>query len=357
MSINRWVRPNIVAMTGYTPGEQPKMASQPIKLNTNENPYPPPNVVLQAISLAVGENLRLYPDQTSRPVREAAAMAYQLNADQVVVGNGSDDLLTMIMRTFVHDGELVATPEPTYTLYRPLTYLQAGRYQGVPWLSGWHLPVEALAALGAKVILVARPNAPTGHAIPLEEVARLCEQTTGIVVLDEAYVDFCRDNGLSLLAQHDNLILTRSFSKSLCLAGARIGLGFMTQKLAQQLHKVRDSYNLDTLAQAAATAALTHLEAYVPLTLAICQQRERITQALRQRGFLVQESQANFVLATIPPGRRDGHNWMADLKRQNVYIRYFGDEPFLQDKLRITIGTPEQMAIFLTTIDQLLSDN
>ncbi|MBF0137825.1 MAG: histidinol-phosphate transaminase [Magnetococcus sp. DMHC-1] len=356
MTLKNWVRPNILAMAGYVPGEQPAAGQPVIKLNTNENPYGPPDVVRQAIVAAAGETLRLYPPPDAKPVREAAALAYGVQPEQVVVGNGSDDLLTMILRLFADTDRIVAAPDPTYTLYEPLTRMQNGRYVAVPWEADLSLPVAKLAALAAHLILVARPNAPTGHAVKLAEVADLCRRTPGVVVLDEAYADFADDTGLGLLADHPNLLLIRSFSKSLSLAGLRIGLGFMSPPLAQEMHKVRDSYNLDRIAQAAATAALTHLEAFRPAITAIRAERRRSTDQLRQRGFQVPESQANFILATVPPGSRTGADWTAALKKEGILIRFFAADPRLTDKLRITIGTPTEMNALLQAVDRILGN-
>lgn len=357
MSVEQWVRPGIQAMKGYTPGEQPRGLPRLVKLNTNENPYGAPDVVLDAVRQAVGDTLRKYPEPTAAPVREAAARAFKLNPDQVLVGNGSDDILTIILRTFVEPGRVVIAPDPTYSLYKPLTDIQGGLFQTTPWNPDGSLPTDALLAANPAVIFVVRPNAPTGHIIPLEAVADLCQKAPGIVVLDEAYGDFCADNGLQLLPHHPNLIVTRSFSKSFSLAGLRIGLGFGSTELLHQMNKVRDSYNVDGLAQAAASAALDNLDAFADNTRRILEQRTRLTNALNQRGFTVPDSHANFVLAQIPDGRRDGQSWFQDLRAEGIIVRYFGKHPALVDKLRISIGTESEMTTCLEIIDSLLKDN
>ncbi|MBF0123797.1 MAG: histidinol-phosphate transaminase [Magnetococcales bacterium] len=357
MNLLAQVRPCVVAMDGYAPGEQPRDGQPIIKLNTNENPFGPPQPVIEALHAAINDALRLYPEPSSREVRQAAAAAFGLDADQVVVGNGSDDLLTLLMRTFIAVGDGVAAPDPSYTLYPVLTQLQEGLFHAVPWQNQLDLPIEGLLASGAKLILIARPNAPTGHAVPLEQVAQLCAATTAIVVLDEAYVDFADDNGLPLMARYENLVITRSFSKSLSLAGLRIGLGFLPTVLAQQMHKVRDSYNLDRLAQVAAVAVLRHLDLFQPTIQAIRTERRYLTSGLRQRGFQVPESQANFVLATVPAGRRGGRDWCNDLKNLNILVRYFGHDPRLSDKLRITIATHADGLRLLEAIDLLMENN
>ncbi|MBF0623833.1 MAG: histidinol-phosphate transaminase [Magnetococcales bacterium] len=351
MSLERWVRPCIYGMSGYVPGEQPAAGQRVVKLNTNENPHAVPPVVLEALAVALNEGLRLYPPPDAAPVREAAARAFGVDARGVVAGNGSDDLLTMIMRACVDPGETVAAPDPTYTLYPTLTRMQGGNYQAVPWLEDGGLPVAALAETGAKVIFVTRPNAPTGHAVPLAQVAALCRTAPGVVVLDEAYGEFADDHGLPLLAEHPNLIVTRSFSKSRSLAGLRIGLGFMSPALAEQLHKVRDSYNLDRLAQVAAVAVLEHLPAFQFAIETVKAERIRTTLSLTARGFRVAPSQANFVLAQIPAGPLSGAEWVALLKERGILVRHFPADPRLADKLRITIGTAAEMSALLAAVD------
>ncbi len=354
MTILDRIRPGVRAMSGYVPGKQPKPGQRLIKLNTNENPFPPPQQVLAALSAALnGDRLRRYPDPGSRPVREAAARAYGLAPEHVVAGNGSDDLLTMILRTCVDPGQVVTAPEPTYSLYETLTELQGGRFQPVPWPADFTLPIPALLATGARVIFIVRPNAPTGHMVDLAAIADLCQRSPGIVVLDEAYVDFADDNGLPLLTDHPNLIITRTFSKSLALAGLRIGLGFMHPTLAEQMHKVRDSYNVNHLSQAAAVAALDNLSAYEPIIDTIRAERRRLSDALERRGFRVQPSQANFILTTVPDGPRSGQEWFEGLLKKNILVRYFGKDPRLADKLRITIGSREEMDELLAAVDDL----
>jgi histidinol-phosphate aminotransferase len=348
------VRPDIQQMRGYTPGEQPDPGRPLVKLNTNENPFPPPKTVLEAIMAAADQSLRLYPEPSSRPVREAAAMAYGLQPEQIIAGNGSDDLLTMILRTFINPDQIVAAPAPTYSLYETLTKIQGGVYKTVPWPDDFSLPIADLLQSRAKVTFIVRPNAPTGHMVALDAVAQLCRQSSGVVVLDEAYVDFADDNGLPLLKEHDNLIITRTFSKSLSLAGLRVGLGFMAPQLAQEMHKVRDSYNLDRLSQAGAVAALNNLAAFKPGIAAIRTERQRLTENLMKRGFAVTTSQANFILATVPKDGVCGEEWLGNLKKKGYLVRYFGSDPNLRDKIRITIGTQAEMTGFLIAVDELL---
>ncbi|MBF0194652.1 MAG: histidinol-phosphate transaminase [Magnetococcales bacterium] len=351
--MNNLAREDIQQMRGYTPGEQPDPSRPLIKLNTNENPYPPPKAVLDAIINATVQNLRLYPEPSSYPVRVAAAKAYNLMPEQVIAGNGSDDLLTMVLRTFVGQNQIVTAPSPTYSLYETLTKIQGGIFKETPWPKDYSLPIEALIKCNAKLIFIVRPNAPTGHVVPLANIAELCKKTNGVVVLDEAYVDFAEDNGLSLLKEHNNLIITRTMSKSLALAGLRVGLGFTNPTLAAEMHKVRDSYNLNQLSQAGAVAALENLTAYKPGLTAIKKERTRTTQELEKRGFKVMQSQSNFILATIPNSPLTGEQWLNALREKGYLIRYFGSDPRLQDKIRVTIGTKEEMDGFLCAVDEL----
>ncbi|MBF0423528.1 MAG: histidinol-phosphate transaminase [Magnetococcales bacterium] len=351
------VRASVAEMSGYVPGEQPVPRPGLIKLNTNENPWEPPSRVIQALTVELGPlSLRRYPDPGARLVRELACRVYGhgLIAEQVIVGNGSDDLLTMIMRTFVDPGDRVAAPSPTYTLYEALTRLQGGCYREVPWREDGCLPVEELVRIGAKVVFVVRPNAPTGHVVALEEVSRLCQTVQGMVVLDEAYVDFADDHGLGLLSRHPNLMVIRTFSKSMAMAGLRIGLGFMEPRLAMELHKVRDSYNINAFSQMAARIALECHEDYRPLWQEIRQQRQRLTLELRRRGFAVADSQANFILAQVPDRQPDAGWWLEQLKDRGIFVRYFAKDPRLVNKLRITIGRKEELDRFLAVIDDLI---
>ncbi|MBF0110300.1 MAG: histidinol-phosphate transaminase [Magnetococcales bacterium] len=358
MDPTRFVRPDVAAMTGYVPGEQPVASGRLIKLNTNENPSEPPAVILQALARGLETGFRRYPDPGALRLRETACgvYGYGLTPDRVVVGNGSDDLLTMIMRTFVDPGDLVAVPGPTYTLYSALTRIQGGIFREIDWNADGGLPVEKLVSLGPKLVLVVRPNAPTGHCVALEEVARLCRSLRGMVVLDEAYVDFADGHGLGLLADHPNLVIIRTFSKSMAMAALRIGLGFMDSRIAREFHKVRDSYNVNAYSQWAARVALDHHGAYRPIWDEIRSQRSRLTLALRSRRFDVPESQANFILARVPTGGMSGGEWLERLKKQGIHVRHFPADPRLADRLRITIGSGEEIDRLLEVVDALATE-
>ena len=350
MGVADWVRPEIGAMAGYQPGEQPAPGERVIKLNTNENPHPVPAEVLGAIrEAAAAETLRRYPSPDAGAVRESAARAYGLAPDQVVVGNGSDDLLTMLLRTFVAPGQNVVAPAPTYSLYETLTGIQGGTYREVPWGVGGSLLIQAIARAAPALVFITRPNAPFGFACGLDQVAALCRAVDAPVVVDEAYADFAADSALSLLGEHPNLIVTRSFSKGFSLAGLRLGLGFAHAEVAAELSKVRDSYNVDALAQAGAAAALDHLDAFRPNIEAVLRERARLTAALKERGFGVAESQANFVFARVPDG--DGRPWYEALKARGILVRHFPEPEELAEGLRISVGTAEENDALLGALD------
>src|SRR5215510_1734734 len=247
------VRPAIRRMHGYIPGEQPQ-DKRYIKLNSNENPYPPSPRVVAALQQAINEDLRLYPDPVANRLRDKAAAIYGLSREQVLIGNGSDDLLTMLMRTFVGRGDRVAFPYPTYSLYDILVDMQEGEVVRVPFPADFSLPAQ-LAEVEAKLTFLCQPNAPSGTLTPLCQVEELAEKVRGILVIDEAYVDFADETTLPLLDKYPQVIILRTFSKSFSLAGMRVGLAFGHPQLIAELLKVKDSYNVSRLSIVAAVAA------------------------------------------------------------------------------------------------------
>ncbi len=328
------------------PGAQPR---GPLfaKLNANENPYPPSPTVLEALRKAASDDLRLYPDALATDLRERIADYHGLRAEQVLVGNGSDDLLTMIMRSFVGPGEVVAAPRPTYPLYEVLVAIQDGEMRWVDFPPDFSLP-PGLAEVDARVVFVANPNSPSGTWVRPQAVAELAASARGVVVVDEAYVDFAEGHCLGLLGQFENVIILRSFSKSFSLAGVRLGYGLANEEIIRGLLKVKDSYNVNRFAIAAGLAALDDVEYMRSNARRIRRERERISAALREMGLKVLPSQANFVAAvcTDPPARQIAEA----LERVGILIRTFSD-PVLSDWVRITVGTPEQNDRLLETLE------
>lgn len=334
-----FVRGNVRAMAGYTPGEQPGMADRVVKLNTNENPFPPSPRVLDAIRQVDPETLRRYPQPLADTFRAAAARVHGISADMILCGNGSDDLLTIATRTFVPPGGTLAAPRPTYSLYPVLAQLEDAKFEGVAWLDGYQLPIDDLAGSKANAVYLANPNAPTGTFVAPDAVAALCREFKGLVLVDEAYADFAGEDCLALVPECPNLIVTRSMSKGYSLAGLRFGYAVAQVAVVEQMVKVKDSYNCDAISIAAATAAIedrAHAEQSWEYVRA---ERDRLSGELSALGWGVLPSRANFILATVPGG--DGRAAYAGLKEQGILVRWF-DQPGLRDKLRISIGTSQE---------------
>lgn len=344
----RYVLPHVAAMEGYVPGEQPQGGSF-IKLNTNENPYPPSPKAKRALVDAVGDRLRLYPDPTGLAFRETAAALHGVQPDMILAGNGSDDVLTILTRAFVGPGELAAYPTPSYLLYSTLIKLQDGREHVVPFDAAWRLDVEGFLEPGVKLAYLANPNSPSGTALSPAEVARLAERLGCPLVVDEAYGDFARENCVSLVKTHPNVIVTRSFSKGYSLAGLRLGYLIADPSIVYELNKVKDSYNCDALSLAAGKAALED-QAYLAETRAkILATRDRLAAALRGLGWSVTDSQANFVWALGGP---DAEATFQELKRRSIFVRLMR-YPGYPTGLRITVGTDAEVDRLLEVLREI----
>ncbi len=356
------VRPTVRRMHGYVPGEQPQELDRYIKINSNENPYPPSPRVLRALQRAVGydplrqnvpdqQALRIYPSPSAEDVRTKAAEVYGLEPDQVLVGNGSDDILTMLMRTCIDPGDRVAYPVPTYSLYDILVAMQDGRAVQVPWPADFSLPVQRLVESRAKLVFVANPNAPFGNFTSLDQIEALAQQTSGLVVIDEAYVDFAEQTALPFIARYPQVLIVRTLSKSFSLAGMRIGLAFGHPALLGELLKVKDSYNINRLSMVAAVAALEDSDWMRTNVAKIRATRARLGAALQKLGYYVYPSQANFVVARMRGvSQRALYEW---LKARRILVRYFS-APELSDCVRISIGSDEDIDQLLAAIHEFL---
>jgi histidinol-phosphate aminotransferase len=339
-------------MAGYAPGEQPKPGDRVIKLNTNENPYPPSPRVFEAIRGVGADALRRYPSPMADDFRRVAARVHGVPPESVIAGNGSDDILAIALRTYCGPGDVLASPHPTYSLYPVLADLADVRFVTVPWADGWRLPSDALLAAGPRAIFFANPNAPSGTWVAPEDVADLAACTDALVLVDEAYVDFADGSCLGLLAQHENVLVTRTLSKGYGLAGLRFGYGLAHPGIIEQMTKVKDSYNCDAVAIAAACAALDDQPYAREQWSKVRAERARVSAELDRRGFAVVPSHGNFVLATLP-GAAGGRRVYEALKARGVLVRFF-DKPGLDDKLRITIGTPNENSTLLAALDDCL---
>lgn len=343
-----FVRPAVAAIHSYVPGEQPQGAGW-VKLNTNENPYPPSPHVMEAVRTAVGPDLRLYPDPVASGLRQRAAQVYGIDPEGILVGNGSDELLSLLVRAIVAPGTRVAYPTPTYSLYDTLVAIEEGVTVSEPYGDDFSLP-ENLADLDARLTFLCHPNSPSGVAVPLDRIRDLARASAGVVVVDEAYVDFAEESAIALVREFDNVVVLRTFSKSFSLAGMRVGLAFGPVELIQDIARIKDSYNVDRLALVAAQAALEDYDWMRANVAKVVATRATLTRALRERGFTVQDSSTNFVLA-----RRAGVDQRATqlaLKERRVLVRHFAT-PQLADALRITVGTDEEVALLIAAFDEL----
>ncbi|HUS46759.1 MAG TPA: histidinol-phosphate transaminase [Phycisphaerae bacterium] len=347
-----YFRKNIEAMPPYVPGEQPAAGDKVVKLNTNENPYPPSPKAMRVLRELDGERLRLYSDPVSSAFCRAAADALGVPADWVLAGNGSDDLLAMIITACAGPGRRVVYPAPTYVLYRTLAEMQEADIVEVPFDADYNLPLDELIAADAAVTFIARPNSPSGTVCPLDLVAELAAAVSGLVVLDEAYVDFADDDGLDLVRRHENLIALRSLSKGYSLAGLRLGFGVASPDLLAVLGKVKDSYPVDTVAclvGAAAMADQAHMKANAEKVKA---SRAKLAEELGRLGLKVWPSQSNFLLAAVRTGSAEPI--YEGLKQRGILVRYFR-EPALADKLRITVGTDEQNGALVRALGEMIT--
>lgn len=271
--------------------------------------------------------------------------------DWILVGNGSDDLLTMIMRACVEPGRKVAYPMPTYVLYRTLAQIQDAEVVEIPFYEDYSLPIEQLIDTQAAVTFIASPNSPSGTTAPLELLDKLATNLSGILVIDEAYVDFADSNALELVKKYNNVIILRTLSKGYSLAGLRLGFGIANPSLLEGLFKVKDSYNVDAIACAVGAAAIKDQSYKIANAEKLKDSRHKMTESLQKLGFYVLPSQANFLLAQSPAGNAQSLYEM--LKERGILVRYF-NQPQLDDKLRITIGTPEQNQTLIQALSEIL---
>ena len=334
-------RPAIDALAGYTPGEQPKM-NRLVKLNTNENPYPPSPRIAEALGAFSLENLHRYPDPTADALRDDIAARCGVKRENVICGNGSDDLLTMIFRSFTDPKRSVAVLDPSYSLYPVLAAMQEApviRMPLDPVTFELKRPLAELAK-GANLVMLTRPNAPTGNSLPRAEVESFCAGFDGIVAIDEAYADFADDNCMEFAAKYDNVLVLRTFSKSYSLAGLRLGYAVGSSVLIDGLMKLKDSYNVDMLTQVVGRAAFNDTATLAAHTSAIRATKARLAAELKKLGYTIIPSQSNFLF--VSPADGDGERVFAELRRHAVIVRYFPGE-VTGRFVRITVGTDAEI--------------
>ena len=378
--MSQYLRGDVVKMKAYTPGEQINNAT---KLNTNECAWGPAPGVLKALQEAVEvDHLRLYPSPLADRVRNAASDVFKIDASNVLVGNGSDDCLTIVMRSFLGPGDVCACPWPTYSLYDTLASIQGVQIKHADWLAepdpllggngaaaggaaGWHLPITSLLSLGAKVVFVATPNNPSATLVPLPQLELLASKLDGILVIDEAYIDYATDAatgeaaGLAAsfipkLVSHPNVLVLRTFSKSYSMAGARLGLMFASSELVTHMNKVKDSYNVNSLTQIAGEAALRDRGYFDWLVRSTIGERVWLLEQTAKFGWTYPKTDANFVLFDVGSAERADYLYQG-LKKEGLLVRYWGARPDLCTKLRVTVGTRESNERFVALVTKLLA--
>jgi histidinol-phosphate aminotransferase len=343
-------RPEIEAMAGYVPGEQPQ-DGQFIKLNTNENPYPPSPAVARAIEEAT-QRLRKYPDPMAGAFRRRAAELLGVAPDWILCGNGSDDILTIVTRALVGQGQFLRLPYPSYILYKSLAELQGAGAEEVRFNADWSLPAAFAAGhKDLRLVFLANPNSPSGTVVSPEKVLEIAEQLPCPLLVDEAYVDFADTNCMSLVARSEKIMVSRSLSKSYALAGLRFGYIVAQPSMIEQLAKVKDSYNCDTLAIAAATAAIDDQGWLAANRAKIVATRGRLVAEMRRLGFVAVDSQANFTWNTPP--RLPVKPLYEQLKRDRILVRYM-NYPGWGDGLRISVGTDAEVDACLEKLRVIL---
>jgi histidinol-phosphate aminotransferase len=359
------IRPLIRDLHAYVPGEQPKIKGL-IKLNTNENPFPPSPKVLRAIKNAVDGRLRLYPNPTAQLLREKLAKLHKCKPENIIVGNGSDELLALAVRGFVEPSSkskvqslksVVQYFTPSYSLYPVLADIHGAAKNVVPLKSDFGLPSVAELRRGkiwnfnAALTFVTTPNAPSGRGYKTSELGKLCRAQKGVVILDEAYVDFANENALKLALKFPHVLVARTFSKAYSLCFQRVGYFVGNAELISALHKIRDSYNVNGLGQIAAEATLDDLKFYRANFKKIISTREWLARELTNLGFRVLPSQTNFILAQPP--KFPAKIWLQKLRAQKILVRWF-PFPEVKNYLRITIGTPSEAEALVQAARKIL---
>jgi len=358
----KYEKTNILNMEGYIPGEQP-IDQSVVKLNTNENPYPASDAVARALSKITVEDLRRYPAPIANKFRQVAADYHGVEIDNIIPTNGGDEFLRLTIATFVDQHQTLGIAEPGYSLYPVLAQAQGCQVTRVALQQDWNLDVDFASRLNdanANLMFIVNPHAPSGILTPVDRLAEIANEFCGVVVIDEAYVDFIEPglayNSVPLINEFDNVLILRTMSKGYSLAGLRFGYGIGPISLLEpMLYKTRDSYNTDTISQLLATAALLAVDDAAITWKNVIADRTKLKRKLAEMGLSCPDSQSNFLLATVPTDN-DAANIYQCLKDQNILVRYF-DLPHLQDKLRLSIGTPEQNQQLLDALGRILHKN
>ena len=351
--MSEFMNPKYISLKEYIPGEQPK-GKKFIKLNTNESPYPPSEEVIEAVSSKVVADLKLYPDPDCTELSEALAEFYGTGRENIFITNGSDDILNFVFMAFGHNGALF--PDITYGFYKVFCELNGVEYKEIPLKDDFTIVPSEYYNSG-KLIVLANPNAPTGISLSLAEIEKIVQSNKeNVVVIDEAYVDFGGESAISLTGKYDNLIVVRTYSKSRSMAGARLGFSVASKKLTADLNKLKFStnpYNINRMTMAAGIAALKSHEYFKEKKEETIRIRENVKCELEKLGFYVIPSKANFIFAKH--NKISGEKLYNELKNNGILVRHFAGERICEFN-RITIGTEEEMRIFLKKTKEILKN-
>ena len=346
-----FLRKSLRGFKPYVPGEQPPDGEDWVKLNTNESPLPPSRKVIEAIKRAADDSLRLYPSPTAAPARRAIAKHFGLDAGQVAIGNGADELIEMCFRAFVGEGDRVAYSTPTYPLLEPMCTIHEAVPSPHPSAEMFTWSTDLMDDPAPLKFLV-NPNSPTGTWHGRASVERILHRSEGLVVLDEAYVDFALESQVELLGKHENLLILRTMSKSYALAGMRIGFALGSPELIAALDAVKDSYNVDRLAIVAATAAIEDEQYHRTIVEHVVAERAWLEDQLRELGFEHSPSEANFVF--VKPALGNAASAVADaLRERRILVRHYDRDP-IAGWFRITVGTRAEHERLLDALREIL---
>lgn len=342
------------SLVPYVPGEQPKDKKY-IKLNTNENPYPPSPKVISAIQSAANADLRLYPDPNCEALRATIARYYGIPVNQVFVGNGSDEILAFAFPAFYTPGKTILFPDITYSFYPVYAKLYGLTCETVPVDEEFNIQSEGYCKPNGGVI-VPNPNAPTARYLPLDALRRILDGNRDhVVIVDEAYIDFGGESAVRLIPEYTNLLVVQTLSKSRSLAGLRVGFAMGHEDLIEAMNRIKNSFNsytLDRLALAGAAAAFEDQAYFEETTRKVIVTRENTIKKLKMLGFHVIESKANFVFITHPS--KPAQHLFNELKQKGILVRYF-NQPRIDNYLRVSIGTDEEMDTFISELTQIIA--
>ncbi|MED4532605.1 histidinol-phosphate transaminase [Metabacillus fastidiosus] len=351
------ILPHIKQIKPYVSGIQPATGNNVIQLNLNENPYAPSPNVLNVFRTIKEESLRLYPNSQCDELRRALAGKYDVKKEQTFCGNGSSEIISLLFTVFLDRGHQIAIPDPSFALYYSIAAVHQVECLKIPVRYNFSIDTDALITAEAKAIVLVNPNAPTGLLLPPQEVERIAKHFSGLVIVDEAYIDFAEADSsiVPLIKKYKNLIVLRTFSKAYSLCGVRVGYCFADEALISALEKGKNLYNVNFISQQLALAALLDEKHLKTTTNAVKRTRDDFIKNIRKLGFNVIQSQTNFVLCSPPAhlGRDRARKLYNQLLEKNIYVRYFEDT-LLYDKLRISIGTEEEMKILYDHLKKLM---